>query len=173
MSLDIIGILFVVFYFIRGYSKGLIVSVFSMLSLLLGIVVAMSLSHPFSEWMISKDLLAPGRARLVAYIVLFVVVVVLVRVLANILQHTAKSLMLGGVNMFLGGFFYAFLGAVLWSIILWIGVRVHFISQSNIAASKTYGMVSNLAPWFFNSASKVLPFAADAYSNFDNFLRKW
>lgn len=38
MALDVIGIILIVLFFIRGYMKGLIVALFSVLAILLGIV---------------------------------------------------------------------------------------------------------------------------------------
>lgn len=171
MWLDIIGVVFIVYYFIRGYSKGLIVAVLSMLALLLGIVVTLSLSHPFAEWIAHKGILDSGKALVVSYIVLFIGVLVLVRVLANLLQKAAQALMLGGANAVLGGLLYALLGAMLWSILLWVCIPLHVISSSTIAESKTYHYISGLAPWFFKSVSNILPFASDAYNNFDHFLK--
>ena len=79
-------------------------------------------------------------------------------------------MMLGTVNKLAGGLLYGFLGAVLYSSILWIGARMNMISPELIATSKTYSWLSLLAPWFFDMSGHVLPFAKDVFSNLQRFF---
>ena len=52
--LDIVGVILIILFFIRGYLKGLIVAAFSMLALLLGIICSLKLSQSFSEWLLKN-----------------------------------------------------------------------------------------------------------------------
>lgn len=170
MALDVIGIILILLFFIRGYSKGFIVAAFSVIAILLGILCALKLSQAFSSWLLEHGYIASGWAQVISYVVLFIGVVLVVRLIANLLQKAVEGMMLGVVNKLVGGILYAFLGAVLWSSLLWIGKQMHMITPETIAASKTYEWLSRLAPWFFDEAGKLLPFVKDTFSKLERFF---
>jgi len=170
MVLDVIGILLIFLFFIRGYSKGFIVALFSIVAILLGIIVSLKLSHGLATWLLTKGYVTPGWAQLASYLILFISVMLIVRLLARLLQKAIEGMMLGMVNKLIGGLLYAFFGAILWSSFLWIGGHMHIIAAETIATSKTYSWLSALAPWFFEQVSKLLPFAKDTFSNLEHFF---
>ncbi len=170
MILDVIGIILIVLFFIRGYMKGFILAAFSVLAILLGIICALKLSQSFAAWMLAKGYVSSGWVQVISYVLLFIVVVIIVRLIGKIIERAFEALMLGIVNRLIGGLLYAFLGAVLWSSLLWIGGRMHIITPETIAASHTYAKLSLLAPWFFEQVGKLLPFARDTFSNLEHFF---
>lgn len=170
MALDVTGLIIILLFFIRGYTRGLIVAAFSVIAILLGVLCALKLSQSFAAWMLAHGYLTSGWAPMLSYIILFVGVVLLVRLFAKMLQKAVEGMMLGTVNKLAGGLLYAFLGAVLWSSILWIGGRMNMYSPELIASSKTYASLSGLAPWFFSFAGNLLPFAKDVFGNLQQFF---
>ncbi len=170
MMLDVVGIILILLFFIRGYLKGIIVAAFSVLAILLGLLCALKLSQSLSSWLLDKGYVTSGWVQIVSYVVLFLGVFLLVRLLAKLLQRTVEGMMLGVINKLIGGLLYAFLGAVLWSSLLWISSRMHIISPETIAASKTYSWLSQLAPWFFEQAGKLLPFVKDTFGKLEHFF---
>lgn len=170
MAIDIIGVFFIIFYFVRGYAKGIIVAVFSLLSIVLGFICALKFSPSFGQWLITNDIVSPAWGYIIAYSALFLLVVMVVRIISNILHKTAKGVMLGGVNMMIGAICYTMLGLVLWSTILLVGTRTGFISRATVKDSYTYKYVDWIAPWTYNHGSALLPFAENAYTNLDRFL---
>ena len=170
MVLDVIGIILIILFFIRGYTKGFIVAVFSVLALLLGAVCALALSHQLSRWLIANKWVSSAWAQGLSYIVLFIGVVMLVKMVAKMLEGAAKTLMLGTINMLIGGILYGLLGTIFWSALLWVGTVTHIIAPETIAASKTYGALSQVAPWVFTKMGDILPFAKGSFVYFDNLL---
>ena len=170
MILDVIGIILIVLFFIRGYMKGFILAAFSVLAILLGIICALKLSQSFAAWMLAKGYVSSGWVQVISYVLLFIVVVIIVRLIGKLIEKAVETLMLGIVNRLIGGLLYAFMGAVLWSSLLWIGSRMHIITPETIAASHTYAKLSLLAPWFFEQVGKLLPFARDTFSNLEHFF---
>jgi membrane protein required for colicin V production len=170
MALDITGLVIILLFFIRGYMKGLIVAAFSVIAILLGILCALKLSQSFAAWLLAHDYISSGWAQVISYIVLFVGVVLLVRLIGKVVQKAVEGMLLGTVNKLLGGLLYAFLGAVIWSSLLWIGARAHIISPQTLVDSKTYSWLSELAPWFFSQAGKLLPFAEDTFTQLQHFF---
>ncbi len=170
MMLDVVGVILILLFFIRGYMKGLIVAAFSMLALLLGILCSLKLSQSLSEWLLKNGYVSSGWVQIVSYVVLFFGVFLLVRLLARLVQSAIEGMALGIINKLIGGLLYAFVGAILWSSLLWLGNKMHIITPQTIADSKTYSWLSQLAPWFFEQAGKLLPFAKDVFSKLEHFF---
>ena len=170
MAIDITGIILIALFFIRGYMKGLIVALFSVLAIILGLLVSLKLSQTFATWLLEKGYTFSGWAPVLSYVILFVGVVIVVNLIAKLLQKTIEGLKLGIINKLAGGMLYAFLGLLLWSSLLWLGNQMHAITPLMIAQSKTYTTLSLFAPWFFDMAGKMLPFVKDTFSNLQQFF---
>lgn len=170
MVLDVIGILFIALFFIRGYMKGFIIAAFSLLAILLGIICALKLSHLLAVFLFDKGIVTSGWAQLVSYVVIFIGVVLLVRLIAKAIETALKIAMLGLVNKLIGGLLYAFMAAVIWSSLLWIGNQMHLITPETIAASKTYSWLAPMAPWVLEHIGSVLPFAKNVFTDLQHFF---
>jgi membrane protein required for colicin V production len=170
MALDIAGLVIILLFFIRGYMKGFIVAAFSVVAILLGLLCALKLSQSFATWLLVNDYVSSPWAQVVSYLVLFIGVVLLVRLIGKIIEKAVEGIMLGIINKLIGGVLYAFLGAVLWSSLLWIGAKAHIISAETIATSKSYASLSELAPWFFRQAGNLMPFVKDTFAKLEHFF---
>ena len=170
MALDVIGIILIILFFIRGYMKGFILAAFSVLAILLGILCALKLSQSFAAWMLAKGYVSSGWVQVVSYVLLFILVVLVVRMVGKLIEKAVEAVLLGFVNRVIGATLYAFLGAVLWSSLLWIGSHMHILTPEVIAASKTYALLSRLAPWFFEQAGKLIPYVKDTFTNLEHFF---
>src|SRR5271170_6830443 len=98
MVLDVIGIILILLFFIRGYSRGFILAAFSVLAILLGILCALKLSQALSTWLLARGYVTSGWVQVISYILLFVGVVLIVHLIARMLQKVVEGLMLGFVN---------------------------------------------------------------------------
>ena len=170
MAIDITGLILLSLFFIRGYTKGLIVAAFSVIAILLGVVCALKLSQSFAAWLLEKGYTTPAWAPALSYVILFVGVVLVVRLIAKLLQKAVEGLMLGIFNKLAGGLLYTVLGAVLYSSMLWLGTRMNMFSPELIASSKAYTFFTALAPRFFSLAGHLLPFAKDVFSGLQRFF---
>ena len=83
--LDFVTAIVLALGFYRGYRKGLVVAVFSFVALLLGVLVALKLSHLVSGWLIERGA-GSAWAPMVSYILLFVGVGFLVRAGARAIE---------------------------------------------------------------------------------------
>jgi membrane protein required for colicin V production len=170
MALDIVGILLITLFFIRGYMKGFIVAAFSVIAILLGIICSLKLSQAFASWLMDKGYATSGWAQVISYLALFIGVLLLVRILAKVIEKALEGMMLGVANKVIGGLLYAFLAAILWSSLLWIATPMHMLSPEMMAASKTYSWFAKLAPWFFDVVGGMLPFAKDVFAKLEHFF---
>lgn len=170
MVLDIIGITLIIIFFIRGYMKGIIVAVFSVLAILLGVICSLKLSQTLASYLLEKGYVSSGWAPIISYVVLFVAIVLIVRLIAKAFESSAKAMMMGWINSSIGGFLYAFLAAVIWSSFLWLGNEMSLISEATIAESKTYSYVAPLAPWLFDKVGKIWPDIKNVFSDLQTYF---
>ncbi len=170
MALDATWLILVLLFFIRGYMRGLIVAVFSVLAILLGILCALKLSQSLATWLLAKGYTMAGWAPMLSYAILFVGVVLLVRLAAKLVQGAARTLMLGTINKIAGGLLYVIAATVMYSSVIWIGARMNLFSPELIAASKTYPWLSQVAPKFFSFSGHLLPFAHDVFEKLQHFF---
>lgn len=168
--LDFIAIALLVIFFIRGYMKGIIVAVFSMLAIVAGIICSLKLSSVLAAYLLEKDWVTTGWAQIVSYLLLFVGVILIVRLIAKALEKTVEAAMLGWANKALGGILYVFVAAMAWSTILWLGNEMHLIPQEKIDDSYTYPYLSELAPWVADKVGTLWPMAKSIFAELEQFF---
>lgn len=131
--LDIILFCFLVWGVINGLRKGLFVELASLVSLLLGIYIAIKFSGVvgrFFDGSLPED---PKTAAITAFIITFIAVVVGITLLAKVLTKIADFSGLGLLNRVLGGFFGLLRMILLLSVLLMFFTKINF---NNTFASK-------------------------------------
>ena len=168
--LDIIGIIILFASAFRGWRKGIIVALFALVGVVLGMLCALKLSGALGSWMMAHGWVTNAWAQIISYLILFFGVIWLVRIVARIIEKSVQAVMLGVVNRIAGAVLYAFIGAFIWSAMLWIANRAHFIAPETMFTSKTYDFFAPIAPWVFEHIGAVLPFAKDIFSDLEHFF---
>jgi membrane protein required for colicin V production len=172
MLLDIIGIIIIVAFFMQGYSKGIIIAAFSFVGIVLGIIIALKLSHTLANYLYIQGVVTSGWAQIISYIVLFTGVVLLVRLIAKALQSMLEAILMGVVNKIAGGILYGALGAIIWSTLLWIGTESHLLPTSSIAQSSTYSIFAPVCPWVFEHLGRLIPFIKNIFADLEQFFNR-
>lgn len=163
MAIDWIFYILLALFLYRGYRKGIILALFSVIALLAGIVAATKLSgtivgslvdnHPqWAQWM-----------PLVVCVLVFIVVAWIVRLLAKALQKTLEAVAMGWLNRMVGALLYGVLICLIYSVFLWLLTKMNFLSAENILASKTYAVLEPLAPKVFEWLGALLPIAKEGF----------
>jgi len=119
--LDIIIIVLLIVTLIGGFANGLIKSLFSLIGLVVGEVLAGRFYIALAG--VLGFISNPSAARVVAFIIIFVVVMIIAAILGVIFTRMASAILLGWLNRLLGGVFGLILGAIFISAILAIWVK--------------------------------------------------
>ena len=138
MSIDIIFGVILIIGFIYGYSKGIIKTIFSLLSILLGIIAAMKLSPLTMGVMESLIPNYPRLSYIVGFLFTFLLVIVIIRFIGNKLESLFKAVKLNFFNKLMGGTLTAFFFTLLFSMVLWFFNEARLISESQKDASISY-----------------------------------
>jgi membrane protein required for colicin V production len=168
--IDILGVTILALSFYRGWQKGFVVAVCSLLAIVVGMLAALKLSTAFAAWLLEHGWVTSAWGQIIAYIIIFIGVLILVRLLAKAIESALKMVMLGFINRLIGAMLYAFIGALIWSSLLWIGNRAHLLAPETLAASKTYDYFAPIAPWVYAHIGTVLPFAKDVFADLSRFF---
>jgi len=151
--LDIIFLVPLLFALYRGFKKGLIHMVASLLALVLGILGAIKLRPVFASLMDSLFNVAPEHMNVIAFAVAFVVIVLVVHIAAFLVDKLIKAVALSFVNRVLGMAFGLLVTAFVISMILWpvnqVNASRQIIKPERIEGSLLYKPLSGFAPAVF------------------------
>jgi membrane protein required for colicin V production len=151
--LDLIFLIPLLFALYRGFKKGLIHMVASLLALILGIVGAMKLRPLFASLLDSVFTIKPEHMNVIAFAVAFVCIVLLINLAAFLVEKVIKAVALNFVNRLLGMGFGLLVTAFVISMILWpinqVNAERQIIKPKNIEGSLLYKPLSAFAPAVF------------------------
>lgn len=153
--IDIIILIFLLYGAFRGFSRGLIIEVATLLGLVLGVYFSIRYS-PYTEGVL-RDFLNVS-SRYISYIALavtFVVVAVVVYILGKLLTKVIDIIALGLVNKLLG----TILGIVKYFIVVCVlllitdvlNEKFHFLSEETAQKSLLFYPFLNFAQKIYNS----------------------
>ncbi|MCK9401530.1 MAG: CvpA family protein [Bacteroidales bacterium] len=118
--LDFILLVPVVWICIRGFSKGLIIELASLIGLILGILAAYYFSGYVRDFLKDYFSFKENTLRIIAYIVTFLAVILVVYLIGKIIEKFIDIVAMGWLNKILGAVFGLAKGIVLVSILLFI-----------------------------------------------------
>jgi membrane protein required for colicin V production len=151
--IDIIFLVPLLFALYRGFKKGLIHMIASLLALILGIVGAIKLRPVFAALLDSVFNVAPEHVNMIAFAVAFVVIVLVVHLAAFLVDKLIKAVALNFVNRLLGMAFGLLVTAFVISMILWpinqVNTEKQIIKPERIEGSLLFKPLSAIAPAVF------------------------
>jgi len=146
--LDVLIAIPLVFGLIRGFMKGMIVELTSIMALILGIYSAILLSNTVANFLHEQFDWSIEWTVIIAFILVFAGVLILVHLLAKVIERGIKLASLGLVNKLAGsliGFFkMGLLVSALLLIIDKIDEHMEFMPQEQISKSVLYKPVADV-----------------------------
>lgn len=158
MIIDTIACLLVAFGFYQGFTKGLIKTVFSTLSILIAVVATFKLSGNVIDFIQASVSIHPGIAFVLGFVLTFIVVMALIRFIGNKLEKLVNTIHIGFVNKILGGFVLGLFYAILVSYAVYFTQKVELISPQQKEASFTYPMLEPLPRLTASIGSQMKPY---------------
>ncbi len=170
MLIDIFFVLLLLLACFKGYSKGLIVALFSIIGFIAGLAAALKLSAYAAE-KLSGSFNASGKwLPFVSFLLVFLAVVLLVNLGARLLQKSVEMIMLGWANRLAGVILFVILYSMLLSIFLFYAVQLHFLSDEAVAASIAYPYLKPIGPAVINGLGTVIPVFKNMFTQLQDFF---
>jgi membrane protein required for colicin V production len=172
MIIDVVFLVVVIWAIIKGYQKGLIIALFSIISLMVGLAAAIKLSSLAASMLKNSVNISSKWLPVVSFIVVFLLALLLVRFLATALEKMIELAMLGWLNRLGGIILYVVLYTLILSIVLFYSEKIDLINNETITASKTHPYIQPWGPWAINGIGKVIPVFNNMFHELEEFFGK-
>jgi membrane protein required for colicin V production len=170
MPIDLLFLIALGLGFWHGYSKGIIGTVFNVLALLFGVVLAFKIAPTTTE--ILKRMFNSDNPSffIAAFLLNMGLIVFMLRATANALEKGMQAVYLGFINRVLGGSLMGGLSLLIYSVLLWFVIQVKLISDDTLDKSKTYPLLKEMPGSAKQVAVRLLPFAEEMWSTSMNWI---
>ena len=170
MLLDIIYAVLIILAIIKGWQKGLIVGLFSLVAIFIGLAAAIKLSAVVANYIGRNVKISEQWLPIISFAIVFLIVVLLVRLGAKAIQKFAESIMLGLFNRLGGVLLYAAIYTIVFSVLLFYAEQVRLVKPETKEKSVTYEFVQ---PWglkAMNAMGAVIPIFKDMFTDLQEFF---
>lgn len=166
--LDIVLCILLVFGLISGIRNGFFVELASLVSLLLGIFVAIKFSYLMKTYLENHGFAGNKWIEVIAFALTFLVVIIAVSLLAKFFTKIADFTSLGWLNKLLGAVFGSLKTLLMISVMLnlfqKINVNYTFTSKETLDKSKLYTPIQEVSKMIYPSISEWFAvFKSEAY----------
>ncbi len=172
MLIDIVFAILLIMACIKGFQKGLIIAVFSIVAFIIGLAAALKLSTVVASWLGNSVSVNTKWLPFISFALVFFIVILLVRWGARLIEKTFELALLGWVNKIGGIAFYLALYTIIFSLFLFYIEKIQLIQPSVIEASSTYSYLSPIGPKVMNSMGTVIPIFKDMFAELSDFFGK-
>jgi membrane protein required for colicin V production len=170
--IDLIFLILIGFACYKGYSKGFIVAIFSVLGFIIGLAAALKLSTTVASMLQEHTNLGKWLPAL-SFLLVFIGAAFAIRIAGKIIQKTFETAMLGWANRIAGILLYALLYSIIYSIFLFYAAQLHFIKAETIAASNVYLYIQPLGPKVIEGFGVVIPWFKNMFGDLEQFFSKY
>lgn len=170
MWIDIIVVLLVVLACIKGYKKGLILALFSIIAFIIGLTAALKLSTAVAGQLKDSINVSAKWLPFISFLAVFLITVLLVRGGGKLIEKTFQLVLLGWVNRIGGIILYAALYMIILSVFLFYVSKLQLLQPQFIQASATYPYIAPLGPKFIGIFGKVIPIFKDMFTELESFF---
>jgi len=170
MFIDFIALGLIVLAIIKGFQKGLIVAIFSLLAFVIGLAAALKLSAVVAQYLGTNTNISQRWLPILAFAIVFFIVVLLVRLGAKAIERVLQMSMLGWLNKLGGIVFYFLLYFFIFSVILFYATQLHIIKPQTVETSTTYPIIYPIAPVVMDTLGNILPGFKNMFGELENFF---
>ena len=166
-TLDIIILVIILLIAYLGYRRGFLVSVFSLISIILGIILATKFHSGFAL-VLHKFIKDDKILNFISFLIIFLVIYFTGIFLAGKLSKLSK--LTHSFDKILGVILGAIKGILVASLILIFLKSFGIIEDNQVRQSLLYSYVYRFAPDTFNAISKVIPLNKKSFEDLNSFI---
>ena len=155
---------------IKGYQKGFILAIFSIIAFIIGLAAALKLSTAVANYLKESISVSAKWLPFIAFALVFFVVVILVRLGAKLIEKTFQAVMLGWLNRIGGIFLYAALYAIILSIFIFYAENLQLLQPAAIKSSQTYPFIQPWGPKVMDNFGKLISPFKDMFTQLGDYF---
>lgn len=139
--IDIFFGIVAIYGFYKGFSQGIIQTVFTIISVLIGIIAAVKFGPDMANLLESLFSSDYSLMFLAGTILTFVLTMILIRLLASSFERVLESANINIINQVIGGFVVASLMIAVYSVLILFADRSRLVSEETKQESLTYDLL--------------------------------
>lgn len=170
MLLDIIFAALIVFAVLKGYQRGLIVGLFSLVAVIIGLAAAMKLSVVMADYLGKAVNISNQWMPVISFAVVFLLVILLIRLGAKAIEKTVEMAMMGWLNKIGGIILFAAIYITVFSVLVFYAEQLKLLQPDTIDKSVTYSFIQPWGPKAINGFGSVVPLFKDMFSALEHFF---
>lgn len=165
MVIDIMLVITLLYGFYLGFSKGIISTVFSVVSLLFGVMAALKFGPATTDFLEKAFDSKNPLMFLAGMLLTFVIVMIIIRMFARTLEGLLKTANINVVNQFLGGILLSGVLIILFSVLVWFGDQARVIDDKTKQTSMTYKYIEDIPGQAKDLAYRFKPMFEDFWNS--------
>lgn len=170
MIVDILFALTMILAIFKGFTKGFVVSIFSLLALIIGLAAAVKLSAVVAAYL-SENVVANSKwLPVLSFLLVFIVVILLVGLGAKLIKKTIDFAMLGWLDRLGGMLLYIIIYTIIFSVLLFFAEKIFLVKAETISNSIVYKYVSPWGPKVIDNLGRIIPFFKNMFTQLDHFF---
>lgn len=170
MLIDSLFAIILVLACLKGYRKGLIVAIFSIIAFIVGLAAALKLSAMVAVYLNKSISVSAKWLPFISFLVVFLGVVLLVHWGGKLIEKSFQVVMLGWLNRIGGILLYAAIYTLIFSIFLFYAEKLQLLQPEAIHSSQTYGFIQPWGPRAIDGFGKLIPIFRDSFAELENFF---
>ena len=147
---DLISIGLIAYGSFRGFSKGLIVEMSSLLAIFLGFTVGINFDDLVSNFLYNTFSIESSLLKIFVFLIIFFITYSLVILIAKSITKFIKVVNLGFINSILGSLFGLCKWSLLFILLAWVIHSIEFSNFDQITNSFMYEFLLDLSEILFN-----------------------
>lgn len=168
--IDIIFAILTVIAIFKGYRKGLIIAIFSIVAFIVGLAAALKLSATVAAYLQNSVSISGKWLPFLSFAIVFGLVAVLVSLGGKLIEKTFEMALLGWANRIGGILLFVILYTIIFSILLFYAEKIHLFEEATIQSSKVYPFVKPWGPKVMNAFGTILPIFKDMFTQLSNYF---
>lgn len=170
MLLDIVFAVVLVLAIIKGCQRGLVVGLFSLVSVIIGLAAAVKLSAAVAGYIGEAVKVSEEWLPVIAFAAVFIVVVILIRLGANAIEKAVEVVMLGWLNKLAGILLYVIIYTLVFSVLIFYAEQIKLIQPATIEKSVTYSYIQPWGPKVIDGLGSLIPFFKNMFDELSTFF---
>ena len=172
MVIDIIFVIFAAYGFYMGFSKGIIKTVFTILSYVLGLMAAFKFSPAVTDFLETTFKTETPLMYVAGFLLSFVLTMIFIRMIAKGIEGVLQTANINVINQAAGGVLLAAAMILVYSMIVWFADKSHIIDRENKEASMTYTFLEQFPPQIWSVGTYLRPIFEDFLDHSAEFMDK-
>lgn len=170
MFIDLIFAAIIVLAVFKGYQRGLVVGLFSLVAVIIGLAAAIKLSAVVAGYIGKAVRVSEEWLPVIAFAAVFLGVIILIRLGAKAIEKAIEVAMLGWVNKLAGIILYTIIYTIIFSVLLFYAGQLKLLQQDTVEKSLTYSFIQPWGPKVINSMGALIPFFKDMFGELERFF---